>query len=400
MIGKITSPPRCKTAIDYITAVNKEGKKSTLLCHSDGILPTDNKVMAACLEAATLKGDHNLKKYIKHISLDFSEQDKERMTDELMEQIAKEYMEQMGYKDTEYVMYRHHDKPFPHCHIVASRVNRMGEVISDSQERVHNVEVCKQLTMKYNLYMAKGKERVNIDALRDPDKERMLTMQKVMAAMERAADWKEFEAQLKLQGIAMKFHYNNVTRKLMGISFDNGQHSYSGKKLDNSLVYARLAEKFGDIRQLAELNAQSYYENTREYRLARTDSFHDWNVLNDALPEFDTLSQRGFPEPPDINSLLSNEPTDMSRFIDFSPDDILTSKNLKTCFLPLNIMVAVALAPFSEPMVQCSGGGGGGGSSDDRRKEDDDERWKFRFNYQAHRSAPKVQSKPKPKLRR
>lgn len=396
MIGKITSPPRCKTAIDYITAVNKEGKKSTLLCHSDGILPTNNKVMAACLEAATLKGDHNLKKYIKHISLDFSEQDKARMTDELMEKIAREYMEEMGYKDTEFVIYRHHDKAFPHCHIVLSRVNRNGEVISDSRERARNVTVCNHLTKKYGLYMPKGKEKVNIDALRDPDKERILTMQKVKAAMERAADWKEFEAQLKKQGIAMKFKYNNVTRKLMGISFDNGQHSYSGKKLDNSLVYAKLAERFGDINQLAKLNAQDYYENTREERLARTSNFHDWIVLKNALPEFDTLSQNCFPEPPDIKSLLAHQPVDMGRFIDFSPDDILNSKDLKTCFLPLNIMVAVALAPFSEPMVQCSGGGGGG-SSDDKRKDDEDERWKFRFNFKAHRSAPRIQSKPRPR---
>ena len=59
MIGKISANPKAISLIDYITAKNKENKKSTLLFHSDGILCTDNKTMAACLEAYALKGDHD-----------------------------------------------------------------------------------------------------------------------------------------------------------------------------------------------------------------------------------------------------------------------------------------------------------------------------------------------------
>ena len=156
MIAKITAPPHCMTAIDYITAVNKEGKRSTLLCHSDGILTTNNAFMAACLEAAITKGDHNLKKPIKHISLDFHAKDSARMTDEFMEQLAREYMDEMGIKDTEFVIYRHYDKAYPHCHLLFSRVNRNGKVISDSREKARNIRVCKHLTAKYGLHMSDG----------------------------------------------------------------------------------------------------------------------------------------------------------------------------------------------------------------------------------------------------
>ncbi len=387
MIGKLSQPPKCKTAIDYITAVNKEGKKATLLCHSDGILPTNNQVMAACLEAATKKGDHNLMKPIKHISLDFHEKDKARMTDELMRQIAMEYMEEMGIKDTEFVICRHHDKPYPHCHLVFSRVNRKGKVISNSQDYEKNRRVCKHLTMKYGLYMPKGKETVNRDALREHDQKRMKVMDKVMAARDRSETWKDFEGQLKDRGISMRFHYNNVTHQLMGITFSNGRQSYGGKKLDSSLAYSKLAEKFGEITRMANDQAREFYEDNRKEILRMTSVYRHDDILK-ALPDWDNWFPKGATLP-SLDSLLSDYKDDVSKYVDFDTNDYLKSPDGSECYLPLGMMAAVALAPFNQPMVQCCSGGGGGGSSLNW-KNDDDERWKFRFRFS--KSIPKKRS--------
>ncbi len=378
MIGKISAPPKCKTAIDYITAVNKEGKKSTLLDHSDGILPTDNKVMAACLEAATLKGDHNLKKYIKHISLNFHERDKAWMTDKFMRQVAREYMKEMGYDDTEYVICRHHDKEYPHCHIVLSRVNRKGKVIDDSLERKRNIRVCRHLTKKYGLYMPQGEERVNKDALRGTTKLRHEMRDKVYIARDKATDWKEFEGQLKQQGISMKFHYSNVTRQLLGISFTDGQHAYSGKQLNKSLVYAKLSEKFGEIQQLAHDNVKDYYTARRD-RLLELNSTHRHDDINRVFPEFSKLFPNGI-TPPSLEELLSRQPRELSKFVDFDTKDFINSEDGESSFLSLGLVTAVVLAPFNGPIVQC-GGGGGGGNDHGWTDDDDKDRWKFRFNY-------------------
>ncbi|KAA6323941.1 hypothetical protein EZS27_026671 [termite gut metagenome] len=55
-------------------------------------------------------------KPVAHISLDFSMQDKERLTDKVMVSIALKYMQKMGYENTQYIIVRHHDTDHPHIH--------------------------------------------------------------------------------------------------------------------------------------------------------------------------------------------------------------------------------------------------------------------------------------------
>lgn len=382
MIAKITAPAHCQSAIDYISAANRTDKKATLLLHSVGILATDNGVMAACLEAATLKGDHSLKSPIKHISLNFHPKDAPRMTDEFMCQLAQEYMAEMGIKDTEFVIYRHHDKRHPHCHLIFSRVNRQGKVISDSREKERNTRVCKHLTMKYGLHLSEGKISPNKNRLQGTTKLRYEMLDKVMTAKEKSNDWKEFDNELKERGISLKFHYNNVSRKLMGVSFSDGQHSYSGKQLDKSLTYSVLAQSFGNINELAHDNAKEHYEARRERLLELNAEYYHPNILK-AFPKWDAWFDKGLVTP-NAFSLLSSQRNNMRQFSDYNPDEYMASTDHKSCFIPLGLMVAVALAPFSAPIEQSSGGGG---SDNGRgwRNDDEDERWKFRFNYQLGR---------------
>ncbi len=64
-----------------------------------------------------------IKDPVGHISLDFHPDDTPKMTDELMTEVAQEYMKQMGLTKTPYIVVRHFDKAHPHCHIVFSRVD-------------------------------------------------------------------------------------------------------------------------------------------------------------------------------------------------------------------------------------------------------------------------------------
>ena len=43
------------------------------------------------------------------------------MTDELMAEIAQDYMKQMGLTNTPFIVVRHYDKEHPHCHITRVR---------------------------------------------------------------------------------------------------------------------------------------------------------------------------------------------------------------------------------------------------------------------------------------
>lgn len=53
-----------------------------------------------------------------------------------LEQVAKQYLEHMGYGKNPYLIYSHHDSPNNHIHIVSTRIDPEGKKISDSLEKV------------------------------------------------------------------------------------------------------------------------------------------------------------------------------------------------------------------------------------------------------------------------
>lgn len=46
-----------------------------------------------------------------------------------MVEIAKKWMEQMGIRNTQYIIARHHDTKHPHCHLVFNRIDNEGNLI-------------------------------------------------------------------------------------------------------------------------------------------------------------------------------------------------------------------------------------------------------------------------------
>ena len=87
-------------------------------------------------------------------------------------EIAKKWMEQMGIRNTQYIIARHHETEYPHWHIVFNRIDNDDNLISDSNERILNTKVCCVLTKKYKLYFtpknskARNKSRLRPHQLR------------------------------------------------------------------------------------------------------------------------------------------------------------------------------------------------------------------------------------------
>ena len=145
MVANITSGADFADMVAYALGRDEPDKKAKILCASDGILLTDTedyRTVARLFEAYSLRGDHQLRDPLKHISLSWHTRDGTRLTDELMLKVMREYMKLMGIEDTEYFATRHHDKKHPHLHFMFSRVNRKGEVIDDSNERERSRKAC------------------------------------------------------------------------------------------------------------------------------------------------------------------------------------------------------------------------------------------------------------------
>ena len=147
MVGKVISGSSFSGTVGYVM------KEESRILEAEGIMPPEVKDMVQDFKDQTLLNPR-LKNTVGHISLSFSPKDVPRMTDALMTQIAKEYMQTMGITDTQYLLVRHLDQPHPHCHLVYNRVGNNGQTISDKNIKIRNAKVCRELTEKYGLYLA------------------------------------------------------------------------------------------------------------------------------------------------------------------------------------------------------------------------------------------------------
>lgn len=96
-----------------------------------------------------LLANKNTEKPILHISLNPSPED--YLSDKQFEELAKDYMDRMGYGDQPYIVYIHEDTGRRHIHIVSTCVDERGNKISDTYEWNRSMKVCRDLEQKYGL---------------------------------------------------------------------------------------------------------------------------------------------------------------------------------------------------------------------------------------------------------
>ena len=89
MVGKVISGSSFSGTVGYVM------KEESRILEAEGIMPPEVKDMVQDFKDQTLLNPR-LKNNVGHISLSFSPKDAPRMTDALMTQIAKEYMQKMG----------------------------------------------------------------------------------------------------------------------------------------------------------------------------------------------------------------------------------------------------------------------------------------------------------------
>ena len=260
MIAKIKTRADFGGIVNYANDQKNKKKSATLLAH-EGVCAINNKAIADSFQIqASMRP--KVKSPVKHVSLAFSSQDISRFPDDeegdaLMVEIAKKWMEQMGIRNTQYIIARHHDTKHPHCHLVFNRIDNEGNLISDSNERIRNVKVCRALTKECGLYFApKNSKARNKNRLRPHQLRKYTLRSSVLDARANSRSWNDFFSILKGQGIDMRFNYAENSDKIRGISFCMDEFSIAGSKLDRDLSFNNLCTMLGDI--AAELIIQPH----------------------------------------------------------------------------------------------------------------------------------------------
>ena len=235
MIAKIMKGSGFKGVINYIL----DPRKGTELIDSSGVRTDSiNHIVQSFIDQTKL--NPRVGKVVGHTSLSFSVQDSSKLSNEFMAQMACEYMEKMGIKDTQYIIGRHFDKEHPHIHIAFNRIDNNGKTISDRNDRFRSEKICKELTTKYGLYFATGKEKVKEYRLKEPDKTKYEIYQALKVELVRCKNWKSLLAHLKKQDIDVRFKYKGNSQEVQGIIFEKNGYHFNGSKVDRGFSYSKI----------------------------------------------------------------------------------------------------------------------------------------------------------------
>jgi len=237
MIAKIIKGTSFSGVLAYI--LGKQDGKARIL-YAEGVRANAQASDIANDFALQASMRPNVKKPVCHTILSFSAEDTERLSDKVITDLAKEYLQRMGYADTQYLIVRHLDREHPHVHICINRIDNNGKTISDSNEKYRSTKVCKELTEANLLKWGEGKEAVKRHRLRGNDRLRYEIFDTIKAVLPRCQNWDELSSALRCQRIKMQFKTKGRTNQVEGVLFSKGDVSFSGSHIDRSCSYSKL----------------------------------------------------------------------------------------------------------------------------------------------------------------
>lgn len=286
MTAKIIKGTSFSGAIGYM--LSKKEKAEILKAEGVRTEPKELTVKSFELQASM---HPTVKKPVWHISLNFSQQDKEKLTNEKMVNIAETYLQKMNIRNTQYLIVRHHDRQHPHIHLCINRIDNDGKLISDKNEKLRSTAVCKELTQKYGLYFATGKENVNRERLIGYDKTKYEIYDALQRAVPKSKSWKELRKNLNKESITFEFKTSGKTDKIQGIIFEKDGIRINGSKVDRDCSFSKIDRQIKDNAyyafQEAERQAQqaNFAESAVETLASLIQEFSPFTLLNS--PHYD-----------------------------------------------------------------------------------------------------------------
>ena len=151
MIAKISATENLGGALGYNFKKVEKEEASILLAQGLYQNKEETYTMAevfADMEALIPK-KYRTKKVVFHCSL--NPHPDEKLSDERLTQIAKEYMETLGYGKQPYIVFKHNDIAREHIHIVSLRVDGEGKKINDRFEKRRSKQITDTLERKFGL---------------------------------------------------------------------------------------------------------------------------------------------------------------------------------------------------------------------------------------------------------
>ena len=208
-----------------------------------------------------LLANRKTEKPVLHISI--NPDPKDTVSDADFNNIAQDYMKQMGYEQQPFVVFKHTDINRTHIHIVSICVDEQGRKISDQFEKRRSMVICRSLEKEYNLISAiEKKENLQhftftpVDYKSGDIKSQMASVLRYLPKYYKFQSFGGYNALLSRLNITVeevKGEYNGITKQGLVYFALNDK----GEKISNPFK----ASLFGKSAGYTHL--QSYYEKSK-----------------------------------------------------------------------------------------------------------------------------------------
>ena len=236
MIAKISATENFGGALGYNFKKVEKGEASILLAQGLFQNKEGTYTMAEVFAdmQAVIPEKCRTKKTVFHCSL--NPHPDEKLSDETLTQIAKEYMEALGYGKQPYIVFKHGDIAREHIHIVSLRINGEGKKINDKFEKRRSKKITDTLEKRFGLIPSSKfadkavEETTKIDITRGNIKEQVASALRMVLKHYRFCSLGELNAVLSKYNLAV----------------EEVKTEFRGKKYDG-LVYVPTADKSNKV---------------------------------------------------------------------------------------------------------------------------------------------------------
>ena len=202
-----------------------------------------------------------VEKPVVHISLNPHPDDV--LTDAELQDIAREYLEKLGFGNQPYLVFKHEDIDRHHLHIVTVRVDENGKCISDKNNYCRSKQITRELEKKYGLHDAERRNRCldtplrKVDASTGDVKKQAGNIVKVLNGQYRFQTMGEYRALLSLYNMTVEETHGNVRgREYHGLVYsvtdDMGNkvgNPFKSSLFGKSVGYEAVQRKFARSKQ-------------------------------------------------------------------------------------------------------------------------------------------------------
>ena len=202
-----------------------------------------------------------VEKPVVHISLNPHPEDV--LTDAELQDIAREYLEKLGFGNQPYLVFKHEDIDRHHLHIVTVRVDENGRSIDTRNNFYRSKQITRELERKYGLHDAERKNRrldtplCKVDASAGDVKKQAGNIVKVLNGQYRFQTMGEYRALLSLYNMTVEEAHGNVRgREYHGLVYsvtdDMGNkvgNPFKSSLFGKSVGYEAVQRKFARSKQ-------------------------------------------------------------------------------------------------------------------------------------------------------